>query len=433
LRDKTYLNEGLLIMNVAIEGVGEKVAEFVKVDGDEVRRHLDELVRNSVEETLNAMLESEADGLCGGKRYERSPDRVDTRAGSYTRKLETRVGEVELKIPRLRTLPFETQVIERYRRRESSIEEALVEMYLAGVSVRRVEDITEALWGTRVSASTVSELNQKIFVRIEEWRNRPLEGEFAYVLLDGIWLKRSWGGEVRTVAVLVAVGVNADGHREMLGVCEGMKEDAESWLNFLRHLKARGLRGVRLITSDKCLGLVEAIHATFPEADWQRCMVHFYRNVLTQVPRTQAGGVAAMLKAVHAQEDRTAALEKASAVAAKLETMRLNQAAKVLREGVAETLAYMRYPREHWTRLRSNNMLERIMKEIRRRTRVVGAFPDGHSALMLVAARLRHIAGTKWGTRRYLDMSRLSEASEAREALPVPETATPGETLPFAP
>ena len=152
-------------MNVAIEGVGEKVAEFVKVDGDEVRRHLDELVRNSVEETLNAMLEGEADGLCGGKRYERTPDRVDTRAGSYTRKLETRVGEVELKVPRLRTLPFETQVIERYRRRESSIEETLVEMYLAGVSVRRVEDITEALWGTRVSPSTVSNINKKIYAK----------------------------------------------------------------------------------------------------------------------------------------------------------------------------------------------------------------------------------------------------------------------------
>lgn len=420
-------------MSVTIEGVGEKVSEFVKVDGEEVRRHLEELVRNSVEETLNAMLESEADGLCGGKRYERTPDRVDTRAGSYTRKLETRVGEVELKVPRLRKLPFETQVIERYRRRESSIKEALVEMYLAGVSVRRVEDITEALWGSRISASTVSELNQKIFLRIEEWRNRPLEGEFAYVLLDGIWLKRSWGGEVRTVAVLVAIGVNADGHREMLGVCEGMKEDAESWLGFLRHLKSRGLKGVRLIISDRCLGLVEAIHETFPDADWQRCMVHFYRNVLTQVPRTQGGEVAAMLKAIHAQEDRVAALEKASAVATKLETMRLNKAARVLREGVAETLAYMSYPREHWTRLRSNNMLERIMKEIRRRTRVVGAFPDGHSALMLVAARLRHIAGTKWGTRRYLDMSRLREAAQDCETLPVPDPASPGETLPFAP
>ena len=137
----------------------------------------------------------------------------------------TKAGEVKLQVPRLRSLPFETQIIERYRRRESSVEEALVEMYLAGVSVRRVEDITEALWGTRISPSTVSELNQKIYAQIEAWRNRPIEGQHAYVYLDGIWIKRSWGGEVKNVAVLVAVGVNIEGYREILGVCESAKED----------------------------------------------------------------------------------------------------------------------------------------------------------------------------------------------------------------
>ena len=170
--------------------------------------------------------------------------------GSCRRK----AGEVQLSVPRLRNLPFETQIIERYRRRESSVEEALVEMYLAGVSVRRVEDITEALWGTRVSPSAVSELNQKIYAQIEAWRNRPIEGQHAYVYLDGIWLKRSWGGEVKNVAVLVAVGVREDGYREILGVVEGLKEDTESWRNFLRHLKQRGLQGVRLFVSDKSLG-----------------------------------------------------------------------------------------------------------------------------------------------------------------------------------
>ncbi len=164
---------------------------------------------------------------------------MDSRAGSYRRKLLTKAGEVDLKVPRLRSLPFETQIIERYRRRESSVEEALVEMYLAGVSVRRVEDITEALWGERVSPSTVSELNQKIYTQIEAWRNRPLEGEHAYVFLDGIWLKRSWGGEVKNVAVLVAIGVRSDGYREILGVAEGLQEDKESWRGFLRHLKER--------------------------------------------------------------------------------------------------------------------------------------------------------------------------------------------------
>lgn len=381
----------------------------IKIDESQLRGHVDAVVRSSVEETLNAMLDAEADQLAGAKRYERSPDRLDTRAGSYQRKLQTKAGEVELKVPRLRSLPFESQIIERYKRRESSVEEALVEMYLAGVSVRRVEDITEALWGTRVSPSTVSALNQKIYQHIEQWRNRPIEGNYVYVYLDGIWLKRSWGGSVEKVAVLVAIGVSEDGYREILGVCEGLKEDKESWRKFLRHLKDRGLSGVELVISDKSLGLVECLPDFFPDSQWQRCMVHWYRNVLSEVPKRKSKDVAAMLKAIHAQEDRPAAEQKVRAVVAKLQAMKLAKAATCVEEGAAETLSYMAFPREHWTRIRTNNTLERIMREIRRRTRVVGAFPDGHSALMLVAARLRHIAGTKWGTRAYLDMTRLQE------------------------
>jgi transposase-like protein len=327
---------------------------------------------------------------------------------------------VTLKVPRLRTLAFETQIIERYQRRESSVEEALVEMYLAGVSVRRVEDITEALWGTRVSPSTVSELNQKIAGTIEAWRNRPIEGSHPYVFLDGIWLKRSWGGEVKNVAVLVAIGVGEDGHREILGVSEGTKEDKESWRSFLRQLKERGLKGVQLITSDKSLGLVESIPEFYPEASWQRCMVHWQRNVLSDVPRSKSREVAAMLKAIHAQEDKAAALAKGRDVVEKLRMMKLAKAANLVSESLDETLSYMRFPEEHWRRIRTNNPLERIMKEIRRRTRVVGAFPDGSSAMLLVAARLRHIAGTKWGTRRYLDMTKL------REHLPVAEELSVG-------
>ena len=381
----------------------------IQVDEEQVRGHVDEVVRSSVEETLNGLLDAEADSLCNAKRYERTADRVDTRAGSYDRTLQTKAGEVTLKVPRLRSLPFETQIIERYRRRESSVEEALMEMYLAGVSVRRVEDITEALWGTRVSPSAVSELNQQLYGRIEQWRNQPIEGSFAYVALDGIWLKRSWGGEVKNVAVLVAIGVDQDGYRQVLGVCEGTKEDKESWRAFLRHLKDRGLKGVQLVTSDKCLGLVEVLAEFYPNADWQRCMVHWYRNVASQVPKVKVKEVMAMLKAIHAQEDREAAEKKATDVVEKLKKMKLAKASKIVEEGARETLSYMAFPREHWTRIRTNNPLERIMREIRRRTRVVGAFPDGNSALMLVAARLRHIAGTKWGTRKYLDMGRLKE------------------------
>jgi putative transposase len=383
--------------------------EVIRIDEGQLRSHVDQVVRASVEETLNGLLEAEADALCGAKRYERSPERVDRRAGYYERDLMTQAGEVTLKVPRLRSAPFETQIIERYRRRQSSVEEALVEMYLAGVSVRRVEDITEALWGTRVSPSTVSELNQKIYSHIEAWRQRPIEGEHPYVYLDGVWLKRSWGGEVRNIAVLVAIGVRADGYREILGVAEGAKEDAESWRDFLRYLKGRGLRGVRLVVSDKCLGLLEALGEFYPEAQWQRCVVHFYRNVFTAVPKGRVKDVAAMLKAIHGQEDREAAEAKAQAVVEKLMAMKLGKAATIVREGAVETLSYMAFPREHWTRLRTNNGLERIMREIRRRTRVVGNFPDGHSAVMLVAARLRHIAGTRWGTRQYMDMERLRE------------------------
>ncbi len=236
--------------------------KIIQIDQAQLKADLGGLVRQSVEDTLNALLDEEANRICQAERYARSPDRVDTRAGHYQRQLHTKAGEVTLKVPKLRKLPFETAIIQRYRRRETSVEEALIEMYLAGVSVRRVEDITEALWGTKVSPSTLSELNKKVYVKIEQWRNRPIEGEHPYVFLDGIWLKRSWGGEVRTVAVLVAVGVNADGYREVLGVAEGAKEDKESWQNFLRHLKERGLKAIRLVVSDKCLGLVESL-ATF--------------------------------------------------------------------------------------------------------------------------------------------------------------------------
>jgi len=185
----------------------------------------------------------------------------------------------------------------------------------------------------------------------------------------------------------------------------------------LRHLKKRGLKQVRLIVSDKCLGLVESVAEVFPAADWQRCVVHWYRNIFKNIPRQKMRIVATMLKAIHAQEDRAAAQEKARAVVKKLEGMKLKKASKHISDSVAETLSYMSYPEEHWQRLRTNNPLERIMKEIRRRTRVVGSFPDGKSALMLVAARLRHIAGTKWGTHRYLSMERLYEQERERKEI----------------
>ncbi|KAA5604276.1 IS256 family transposase [Roseospira marina] len=383
------------------------MGQVIQIDEGRNRDHLGERVRGTVEEALNAVLDAEADRLCGAARYERSEGRRDTRAGSYERALHTKAGEVTLKVPKLRRQTFETAIVERYRRRESSVEEALIEMYLAGVSVRRVEDITEALWGTRVSPSTVSSLNKKIYAKIEDWRHRPIEGEHPYLYLDGIVMKRTWAREVRNVSLLMASAVNAEGYREILGIWEGAKEDKSGWSAFLRHLVDRGLSGVQLIISDACRGLVESVADFLPDAQWQRCMVHFYRNVFSHVPATKVREIAHMLKAIHAQENREAAQEKADAVEAELRRQKLTRAAELVAEHIGETLTYYAFPDVHWSKIRTNNPLERIMKEIRRRTRVVGAFPDGQSCLNLAAARLRHIAGSQWSARRYMNMAPL--------------------------
>ena len=184
--------------------------KIIQLNEDLIKHDLKDLVRNSVEETLNALLDKEADELVNAEKYERSSDRQGYRSGHYKRNLHTTAGEVELKVPKLKGVPFETAIIERYRRRESSVEEALIEMYLAGVSVRRVEDITEALWGTKVSPGTISNLNKKAYEHIETWRTRPLSGDYPYVYVDGVYLKRSWGGEIQNVSVLVAIGVSQD-------------------------------------------------------------------------------------------------------------------------------------------------------------------------------------------------------------------------------
>ena len=299
------------------------------------------MVRGSVEEALNELLEKEAESLTQAARYERSEARQGYRSGHYDRSLTTTSGDVTLHIPRLKGVSFETAIIERYRRRESSVEEALIKMYLAGVSVRRVEDITEALWGSKVSPATISELNKKAYLHIEDWRNRPLQGGcYPYVYVDGIYLRRNWGGEYENVSVLVAIAVNEDGFREVLGAAEGMKEDKASWVSFFQWLRGRGLDGVKLIVGDKCKGMLEAVGEVFPDAKYQRCTVHFYRNVFSVVPKSKVKIVAKMLKAIHAQESKKASREKAKAVVAELRAMKLKEAAKKVEDGIEETLTY---------------------------------------------------------------------------------------------
>ena len=322
--------------------------KIVQLNEEIIKGQIKELVRGSVEETLNELLEKEAEQLTQAARYERNEARQGYRSGHYDRNLTTTSGDVTLHMPRLKGVSFETAIIERYRRRESSVEEALIEMYLAGVSVRRVEDITEALWGSKVSPSTISELNKKAYVHIEDWRNRPLQGgKYPYVYVDGIYLRRNWGGEYENVAVLVAIAVNEDGYREVLGAAEGMKEDKASWISFFRWLRSRGLDGVKLIVGDKCMGMLEAVGEVFPEAKYQRCTVHFYRNVFSVVPKSKIKTVAKMLKAIHAQEDKEAAREKAALVAEKLRKLKLEKVAEFVEKSVEETLAYMDFPYEH--------------------------------------------------------------------------------------
>lgn len=382
---------------------------IVTLNEGSLKGGLRELVRQTVGDTLNGLLEEEADDLVGAERYERTAGREAYRAGRYDRRLATTSGEVTLHMPKLKGMRFTTAIVERYRRREASVGEAMIEMYLAGVSTRRIEDVSEILWGPSVSASTVSNLNEKAFEAVEAWRSRPLERAYPYVYVDGIYLKRSWGGSYENVAVMVAIGANDDGYREVMGAAEGFTESSECWREFLSWLRSRGLRGVRMLAGDKAAGMVGSIAEVFPEAAYQRCTVHFYRNVLSKVPKSRRAKAAAMLRAIHAMESREASEAKALAVADELDRMGLREAAKVVREGYAETLTYTRFPQEHWRRIRANNAIERMNREIRRRTRVVGTFPDGRSALMLVTARLKYAAESEWGSRRYLDVSLLDE------------------------
>ena len=244
------------------------------------------------------------------------------------------------------------------------------------------------------------------------WANYAVAPHTVTFVADGVTVKTMEveDGYVLTDGDYPAVP-EKDGYREVLGAAEGMKEDKASWVSFFQWLRGRGLEGVKLIVGDKCLGMLEAVGEVFPEAKYQRCVVHFYRNVFSVVPKSKVKNVAKMLKAIHAQESKKASREKAAAVDTELKAMKLPEAAKKVAAGIEETLTYCDFPSEHWTKIRTNNVIERMNREIRRRTRVVGAFPDGNSARMLVCARLRHVAGTQWGSKKYMNMKHL-EAME---------------------
>ena len=336
--------------------------QILQVDENMLETKLDRLVSRKGEELLNAMLDAEADEITGAARYERASGRRAYRAGHYERNLTVKAGTMTLRVPKLKGAVFESAVIERYRRREQSVEEALLDMYLAGVSTRQVDDISRLLWGERMPSQTLSDKLKRVYEDIDQWRNRPLAAHsYPYLFVDGVWHKRTWGGSVENVSVLVAIGVDDTGHREVVGVAEGMKEDKASWEQFVRSMIERGLRGVRLVVGDRCAGLVSTVNSMLPDARYQRCTVHFMRNVLSKVSHKHAAWAASALKAVFAMESRQAALEKAEQVATEMESKGLKAAASCLREGISETTTYLldEYPPEHWRRIRTNNMKDR--------------------------------------------------------------------------
>lgn len=386
-----------------------KDSTLVRFDETEIKDFLNRTIKIAVKEVFEGLLEAEAEELAQARPYERTTTRKDLRNGKRKRKLTTRVGEIELKVPRLRTIPFQSQIIDRYRRMESSLEEALIEMYLQGISTRKVTDITEELCGVHVTAGRMSRLNHKVYGKLKEWRNRPLQKSYPYLYLDGTVIKGRWSGHVEPISILVAVGVTEDGYREVLGVSAGGAEDAASWLDLLRSLKKRGVRSVDLIVADAHAGLAKAREKCFIKADYQRCIFHFIRNILTKVPKRRQKQVARALKAIFSQESYDEARAKAK------QFMDKNQkahpgAVNVLRKGLRDGLTYYQYPAKHWSRIRTNNPLERLLREVKRRLKVVSVFPDPESALMLATARLKWTQERTWSQKRYLGME--PEAAE---------------------
>lgn len=290
---------------------------ILTLDENTLKDEIRNLVRGTVEEVINGILDAQADELVNAERYERTDERQAYRSRHYSRGLLTQAGKIEVSVPKLRGARFTTEVIERYRRRESSVEEALMEMYLLGVSTRNIEDVTRILWDEGLSAGTASNLNQEASEKVDAWR-RPLASEYPYVYVDGTYVKRNRGGAYESVAMLVAIGVNSDGCREVIGVEEGYRESEDSWREFLLGPGGRGLAGVRLVTGGRSAGMLGALSEVFPSAEYQRCTVHFCRNVLAKVPKRRRKAVAAQLEAIHAQESLEASARKAKEVAGSL-------------------------------------------------------------------------------------------------------------------
>lgn len=371
-----------------------------------------DLLREMVCSFAEGLMSAEADVLCGASYREVSPDRVNRRNGYRTRRWDTRTGSIDLRIPKLRTGSyFPEWLLDARRRSERAFIQVVTEAYVRGVSTRRVEGLVETLGVASLSKSQVSELAKDLDEMVDEFRHRPLDaGPYTYAWADALTIKVREGGRVVNVAALVAVGVNSDGQREILGIDITTTEDGAGWAAFLRSLVARGLSSVQLITSDDHPGLVDAIETTLPGASWQRCRTHYLRNLLTKVPRSAEAIVATMVRSIFAQPDSDSVWAQHRRVVDHLTDMGLDDAAHHLDEAAAEILTFTGFPKAHWRQIWSTNPQERLNKEIRRRTNVVGIFPNRPAVIRLVGALLAE-QNDEWAiTRRYMSHDSLAQA-----------------------
>lgn len=355
---------------------------------------------------LQRLMELEVEGRCGAARHERSDARTNQRNGYRERALETRVGTLELRIPKLRSGSYFPSFLEPRKASEQALVAVVQEAYLKGVSTRKVDDLVQALGMTGISKSQVSRLCGELDERVRAFLGRPLEGDWPYLWLDATYLKARDSGRVASKAAVIAVGVNGEGRREVLGLAVGPAETEAFWTEFLRGLTRRGLSGVQLVISDAHEGL-KAAAAKVLSAGWQRCRVHFIRNALAHVPRRQHQMVAAVIRTAFVQESQAQAREQWREMADKLRD-RFPKLAALMDGAEDDVLAFMAFPKEHWPQLASTNPLERLNKEIKRRSRVIGIFPNDAAIVRLVGALLEEQTDEWQVTRRYMSQETLA-------------------------
>jgi transposase-like protein len=395
---------------------------------EEMRKLIEEgdadLLRTMVKQMAEALMGAEVDALCGAARGERAPERTNQRNGYRPRAWDTRAGTIELALPRLREGSyFPDWLLSPRKRSEQALVAAIADAYLAGVSTRRVDKLVRQLGIDGISKSEVSRLAASLDEVVEAFRGRPLEGVYPYLMLDALVVKVREGGRIANVACVHAVGVSADGRRESLGLDLITSEDGAGWTAFLRSLVARGLGGVVLVTSDAHQGLVDAIAATLPGASWQRCRTHFVRNLLTRVPKAAQPAVATLVRSIFAQPDAASVREQHARVVEQL-PQRFGTAAELLEEAGPDILAFTAVPKEVWRQVWSNNPLERLNREIRRRTDVVGIFPNRSAALRLIGAVLAE-QNDEWADsgRRYMSLEAIAKTLAPGSPEPIMEVA----------